>query len=147
MKSLDNLIRLHKWQLDEKRRNLAELEKLREALQLDLVKLAADLAREGALADTAGDGTLAAGTLAFPGWMAATLARRDKINASIVESEQRILTAKEEVGEAFAEVKRYEQVAEARDRRARDSLNRRLAAEMDEAGLEGHRRKALALAD
>ena len=98
MKSLDNLIRLHKWQLDEKRRNLAELEKLREALQLDLVKLAADLAREGALADTAGDGTLAAGTLAFPGWMAATLARRDKINASIIESEQRILTAKEEVG-------------------------------------------------
>jgi len=136
MKSLDNLIRLHKWQLDEKRRNLADLEKLKEALQLDLVRLATDLAREGELANASPETNMA-----FPGWMAATLTRRDKINSSIAEADHRLVMVRDEVAEAFAEVKRYEQVAEARDRRARDSLNRRLAAELDEAGLEGHRRK------
>jgi hypothetical protein len=137
MKTIDNLIRLHKWQLDEKRRDLVSLEKLREGMQLDLVKLAADLARE---AELSGNGNEAG--IAFAGWMATALARREKLNASIAEADQRIAAAQEEVNAAFQELKRYEIVADMRNRRAREALARRQTAAMDEAGLEAHRRKA-----
>jgi flagellar FliJ protein len=42
--TLDSLIRLHRWQVDERRRQLAELEGLAEKLRQEMLRLAEERA-------------------------------------------------------------------------------------------------------
>ena len=46
MSSLHSVIRVHRWQLDEKRRALSDLESLAERLSLELRRLDEDVERE-----------------------------------------------------------------------------------------------------
>jgi len=139
MKTLDNLVRLSRWQVDEKRRTLADLERFRDDLNSQIVRLATEMAVEEA--STTADPLVAT---TYSVWLAATLRRRDTLMLSLAAAEARVVEAQEAVGEAFREQKRYEQVLEARTKRERDLRLRREAAMMDEAGLEGFRRRQTA---
>ncbi len=50
MSALDSLVRLHRWQLDERRRRLADLDQLAAKLNDDIIRLAEEEAREQAAA-------------------------------------------------------------------------------------------------
>jgi hypothetical protein len=135
MKTIDNLIRLARWKLDEQQRVVADLEKLRDGLLAELARLAVEVEREAALA--AQDLNAAR---VYPAWHAGAMVRRETINASISDAELRIVAAREVLGEHFAEVKRYEKVAEGRARRAREEAEKKQRAELDEIGLDRFRR-------
>ena len=136
MKGLDTLIKLCRRRLDEQRRQMAELERQRDALKARLVGLAEGLVKEGQLA---GDN----GALAplFPTFLAATLARRTHLENAILEMEALIAEAHGRLAELFQETKRYEVVAQRRDLRARDLEARRSQAMLDEIGLVQYRLK------
>lgn len=136
MKGLSNLIRLHRWRLDERRRNLVELERLAAELRDQRRRLEADLEAEKGVA-----GASVEAGMTYGGYVRTALARRDKLVRSIAEVENRIRRASEEVLEAFQEVKRYEVAHSHRMRRARarDARLERLA--LDELGAEAFRRR------
>lgn len=139
MRTLDNLVRLSRFQADEKRRILVDLERLRDDLNAQIVRLATEMAIEEGNAGT--DPLVAA---SYSAWLAATLRRRDTLMQSLAAADARVLEAQEAVAEAFREQKRYEQVLDARKRRESELRLRREAAMMDEAGLEGFRRRQAA---
>ena len=84
MTALDQLVRLHRWTLDEKRQKLAELERFRSKLLDNIGALEAELAREQATAERS---TIA--SFSLPAFIKATIDRRRKIEGSIVEQKVR----------------------------------------------------------
>lgn len=136
MKGLATLIKLHKRKVDERRRKLAELERLRENLVANLVTLDSEMAAEREAASR-----VAELAHAFPAFAAAAIARRDTLKRSLVEADAALAVARDELAEAFQEVKRYELAEEMRERREREKAGRRLQATLDEIGLNQHRRK------
>ncbi|RMD63475.1 MAG: flagellar export protein FliJ [Alphaproteobacteria bacterium] len=136
MTTFDSLVRLHTWQLNEKRQRLVGLEELVERMRADLAALEADLASEQRAA-----GASMEGTMAFPAFVAAALERRKRLRQTIAELEKAVDSAREEVRAAFEELKAYEL---ARDKYARDErlrLSRREQADLDELGATMHRRR------
>jgi flagellar export protein FliJ len=136
MSALDQLVRLHGWTLDERRRKVVDLEQLAERLQADLTRLDADLAREEATAVTSLE--LQA---AFTAYAAIARKRREKLARSIADVALEIERAQAEVTEAFQELKRYEQALANRQSREATERQRREQATADEIGLQMHRRK------
>jgi len=140
--ALDQLMRVHRWNLDEKRQKLAELERLRERLQGNIETLEEELRREKEAAARA-DVT----SISLPVFIRSTLERRQKIEESIAEVERSISAAREEIAEAFQELKKYETAHSNQRRRAAEKQSKREQVLADEAGLEMHRRRAAAGAD
>jgi flagellar export protein FliJ len=136
MKGMGSLIRLQRWRLDEKRRKLANLERLKADLETQIRRLETDLGREKGVAATGG-----AGSMTYPAYLVATLERRRTLETSLADVESQIAAAHDEVHTAFQEMKRYEIVAENQLRRQRAQIARRLQAELDEIGIDRHRRK------
>lgn len=130
MKGMATLVRLAKFRLDEARRQLAELERLREHLNKSLDKLADEVAQEQQVAGRSGE--------AFNGYAAfakAAMGRRAIIEQSIAELVPSLTEAEAAVTAAFQEMKRYELAEEHRLRRAEDKRRRRDQAVLDETGL------------
>ena len=134
--ALANLIRVHRWTLDERRRTLTDLEKLEDKLRADLVALEADLEREREVATKSPE--LA---YAYPAFASAAKQRREKIQRSIEEVGRETERARRQVEAAFQEVKKYELALEAAEKRQQDKLKRREQAALDEMGLALHARK------
>ena len=139
MKLLNNLIRLHKWQLNEKRQTLTDLERLRDQLNLQLEKLIAAGSQERAVAAASEDVLFAYGAYAVM-----ALEKRETLSASLAAVEQRISAARDEVMVAFRELKRLELSLEAHQRRQRADADRREQQQLDEIALQGHRRRPAA---
>ena len=138
MNSLQQLIRLHRWQLDEKRQKLAGLEALRAQMEQAVANLDGEVEREGKAADLSLEGAIV-----YPAFVAAALERRKTLCNSIAEIVVAIETAREEMAEAFNEVKRYEQAYASQQRRDTLRRSREEQALHDEQGLQQHRRRAL----
>lgn len=135
MKSMDSLIRLRKWTLDEKRRKVSELEKLAQRLNDQLAGLAKELEAEQRVA--AGD-PLAAGS--YGGYANAVIERRERLLRSLKEVEVEMGRALNEVADAFQEFKKLDTIRN-RDRERQEWRARRLQqAELDAAGLDVFRR-------
>ncbi len=135
MKGLQSLVRLAQWKLEEKRRQAAQLEMLRAELHQQQQRLAAEMAHEQEFAPKGETG------FAYANFIGAALQRRTTLEESLADVAGKILAAQEEIAEAFAEVKRYEQVAESRARRAAALEAQRTQSELDEVGLQGFRRR------
>ena len=73
-------------------------------------------------------------------YIQATLDRQAHLAQSIAEVTQRITIARDEIADAFREVKRYELVEADRERRARAQAQRRETDAMDEIGAVGFER-------
>ena len=136
MSALDTVIRVHRWQLDERRAQLAELERLEARLKGEVQRLLRELETEQRVAAA----SLEAG-LAYSSYAAAIHDRQAKITASLVEVEGQIGQAREALAEAFQEVKRYETAAANRIRQQKAALDRRQQIAQDEMALQMHRRR------
>jgi flagellar export protein FliJ len=135
--ALDQLVRLHRWTLDEKRQKLAELERFRVKLLDNVEALEAELAREQAAADRS-----SIASISLPAFIKMTIDRRRKIEGSIAEVDRSIAAAREEITQAFQEFKKYETAHGNHLRREAQKQSRREQTASDELGIELHRRQA-----
>jgi flagellar biosynthesis chaperone FliJ len=136
MSALNSLIRVHGWALDEKRRKLVALENLADKLKKDLRCLKEELEREQDEASRSLEGTVA-----FPTFIAAALERRKRLRESIAKVERSVEAAREDVTQAFQETKKYELARDNNEQRERHERDRREQSELDELGLNAHRRR------
>ncbi|HTH17275.1 MAG TPA: flagellar export protein FliJ [Magnetospirillum sp.] len=138
-KGLKTLIRLSKFNVDEKRRTLTALQ-AREDQILDAIRRAEALLvheQQAAAADPGGVG------FAFPAFFKAWTAQREQLQQSLSAVRGEIEVARDELAEAFREQKTYEVTKEQRDKREREELDRKEQAFLDEVGQNTHlRRKA-----
>jgi flagellar export protein FliJ len=139
MSTLDSLIRLHRWQLDERRRHLAELDQLVVKLRGELQRLDVEEKVEQAVASESVEGAYAYG-----GYAKELIDRRHKLKQSLAEAEQKIVAAREALAEAYQEVKRYETAAANRLLQQHRKIERRQQSTMDEIAIETHRRRRTA---
>lgn len=130
MKSRDTLIRLRRFQADEKRRKVAQIE----AMIADFARMAADLDREiGQEEQRAGISDPA--HFAYPTYARAAAGRRDNMRQSAAALEDQLAEAKAELGEAFEDLKKVE-ILDDRERSAeRAAEAAREQAAMDQIGL------------
>ncbi len=107
MKSRESLIRLRKFQVDEKRRKLAQIE----TMIAEFDRMAADLDREiKTEQDRAGihDPT----HFAYPTYAKAAMGRRENLRRSADELKAQLDDAQAMLGEAFEELKKVEMLDE-----------------------------------
>jgi len=129
MKSRETLIRLRKFQVDEKRRRVAQIE----SMVADFDRMAADLEREiTAEQDRAGihDPT----HFAYPTYAKAAMVRRDNLKRSADELKGQLEDARMALAEAFEELKKVELLDERDQARERDAENAREQVELDRMG-------------
>lgn len=139
MSGLANLVRVHEWILDEKRQRLAGLQQLFDRMAGDLEILEEKLAAEREAAGKTLDGALA-----FQTFIPAALERRDKLRHSIADLEQEIERARDEVGEAFQELKKYQTAQGIQQRQEGEQRRRRENLALDEMGVGLYRRNQAA---
>lgn len=139
-KDLHNLIQIHEWDVDEKRRKLGELLRLLENLEAQAQALEEELLREQQAAQESPE---EAGFL-YGDYAETVIDRRERIQESIAQMETAIEEAREDLRLAYLDLKKYEVAQENRDRRTNLERGRREQAELDAVGLESYRRKRLA---
>ena len=110
MKSRNTLIRLKKFQLDEKRRKVAQME----AMIADFQRMAADLERE-IMAEQERAGIHDPSHFAYPTYAKAAIQRRNNLKRSAHGLKIQLEDAKAALGEAFEEMRKVELLGE-RDR-------------------------------
>ncbi len=142
MTALGSLVRVHTWALNEKQQTLAGLEGLGDKLRKDLEGLEAELQQEQSAATNSIEGTIA-----FPAFVAAALERRKRLRVSIANMDLAIEASREEVREAYQEVKKYELARDNHQRRERDRLALRERNALDELAATLHLRKKMIQAD
>ena len=135
MKNLDNLIRLHQWRLDEKRRVVTELETLIGRLNAEIEQLEKNLKAEQQVASR---NTEAA--TGYGGYVSAVIARREKLRKSLEGLEAEMVQATDDVAAAFQEFKRFDLLRARNQEKAQKEKKRIQQAEIDEAGLNVYRR-------
>ena len=136
MSAIDSLVRLHRWQLDEHRRQLADLDLLAQKLRAEKLRLADEESTEQKVAGA----SLEAAT-AYGGFARHLIERREKIEQSIVSVEQQIAAAREALAETYQEVKRYEIAAANRATQRRKRSERQQQRTLDELGIDAYRRR------
>ena len=136
MSALDTLIRVHRHQLDERRQQVAELDRLAAKLREELQRLEVETAAEQKAAGASFEAGFGYGRYA-----AGVVDRRQKLLASIAGVEEQTVQAREALAAAFQEVKRYELAAAHRLKKARQRVSRRQRIEQDEIAMQMHRRR------
>jgi predicted nucleic acid-binding Zn-ribbon protein len=133
---LDQLIRLQRWTLDEKRRQASDLELLIERLVQDIIKLDEQVERE----IEASRANLELQRV-LPGYRNAMKGRRERLDKSLVDLRGELEKLREQITEAFSDLKKTEQTVNNREQRRRLAERRKDQAISDEVGLQLHRRK------
>jgi flagellar export protein FliJ len=124
MKSRDAVIRLKRFEVDEKRRKVADIE----AMIGDFNNMAADLDRQIAIEQERA-GITDVNHYAYPTFAKAAIQRRNNLTASAADLEARLASARAELDEANDDLKKIELLEE------RDAERLRLdqAAELETA--------------
>ncbi|MBL4741294.1 MAG: hypothetical protein JKY12_09890 [Sneathiella sp.] len=135
---MSNLIRVQKWKLDEKRRAITDMENLLAGFKDQLAKLDRDKLEEQKIVTENIDTRFA-----YSNYLQITKQRRENLIASVVDAEERIADAQEEVAGIFEELKKYEISEDMRIRRLKELQDKRLQEEMDAVSIEMHRRKTV----
>jgi flagellar export protein FliJ len=139
-KDLHALIRLRKWEVDEKQRALAVLLRAEESVLARQQALEDGLARERAFVSDAPPDR----RMTFEPFLRRCALRREQLAAELVEVRTRIFAAQEELAEAYRRLKTFEITQQSRDRARAAEDNRVEQIGLDEIGLTLHRRKAAA---
>jgi flagellar export protein FliJ len=130
MKSRETLIRLKKFQVDERRRKVAQIE----GMIAEFERMGTDLEREiKSEQDRAGIHDPA--HFAYPTYAKAAMARRENLKRSADELRVQLEDAKAALGEAFEEMKKVELLDERDQLREREEEEAREQAELDSIGL------------
>ena len=129
MKSRETLIRLKKFQVDEKRRKVAQIE----AMIADFDRMAGDLDRE---IKTEQDraGIHDPSHFAYPTYAKAAINRRENLRRSAGELKAQLDDAQARLGEAFEELKKVEMLDERDQAREKAEQNAREQVELDRIG-------------
>jgi flagellar export protein FliJ len=135
-KTLANLIRLHKYRVDEKRRILGVLYGELHDLEQKRVDLKNQLIEEQKIAKASPDQAL----FAYGRFHQRAMEIREQIEQTIADKEREVEAARDDVNEAFRELKVYEEAEKNRIKREKEELNRKENIEMDEIAMNLHRR-------
>ena len=127
MKSRDTLIRLRRFQVDEKRRRVTQIE----MMMADFLRMAAELDREIAQEEVRA-GITDTAHFAYPTYARAAATRRDNMRQSATALEDQLAEAKAELGEAFEDLKKVE-ILDDRER----SAERAAEAAREQAAMDG----------
>lgn len=133
-KGLSGIIRLHKWQVDEKRRQITELEVMRSELIEKLEKLRSDLESEKEI--------LAKSNVVdinYANYATAVMKRRENLEGSITEIDVSIENMKDELSDVFKELKKYEIVEQRALERERLEQQKREQDRLDEISINMYR--------
>ena len=139
MKSRETLIRLKKFQVDEKRRRVAQIE----GMIAEFERIATDLEREIRLEQERA-GIHDPAHFAYPTYAKAAIQRRENLKRSADELKGQLDDAKAALGEAFEELKKVELLDERDQMRERAEENAREQADLDSIGLIRMRNSATA---
>ena len=129
MKSRDTLIRLKRFQVDEKRRQVAQIE----AMIAEFERIANDLNREIAVEQERA-GINDPGHFAYPTYAKAAIQRRDNLVQSANDLKGQLEDARGALAEAFEELKKVEILEERDQHRERTAEAGREQAELDHIG-------------
>src|SRR6202045_4317494 len=125
MKSRETLIRLKRFQVDEKRRKVTQIE----SMIAEFERIAAELDRE-IKAEQDRSGIHDPAHFAYPTYAKAAMQRREKLKRSVADLKLQLDDAKAALGEAFEEMKKVELLDE------RDQMRERAEEEArEQAGL------------
>ena len=130
MKSRETLIRLKKFQVDEKRRRVAQIE----GMISEFERMAADLDRE-IKAEQERAGIHDPGHFAYPTYAKAAMQRRENLQRSADDLKAQLEGATSALAEAFEEMKKVELLDERDQMRERDEENAREQAALDAIGI------------
>ncbi len=130
MKSRKSLIRLKRFQVDEKRRQVSDIE----SMIADFEKMAADLDMQIQV-EQEKSGIDDVTHFAYPTFAKAAIQRRDNLLESAANLNGQLEAAQDELGEAFEELKKIELMEEKEGERARAEEVASDQANMDEIGL------------
>jgi flagellar FliJ protein len=131
MKSRDTLIRLKRFHVDEKRRQVAQIE----AMIADFQRMANDLDREISVEQTRA-GIDDPGHFAYPTYAKAAMVRRDNLIQSAENLKGQLEDARAQLAEAFEELKKVEILEERDQVRERAAEGRTEQAELDRIGAQ-----------
>src|SRR5262245_60186166 len=126
MKSRETLIRLKKFQVDEKRRKVAQIE----SMITEFDRMDTDRDRE-LIAEQERAGIHAPAHFAYPTYAKAALTRRDNLKRSAVDLKIQLEDARGALGEAFEELKKVELLDERDQMREKAEDDAREQAELD----------------
>lgn len=136
MADLGALIRLHKHDLDEKRRVLGEFYAEMAALERDRRNMEREFEKEKEAVKQMEDVSFT-----FAGYADTIRQKREAFDKAEAALEKKIERAKEDLMETFSELKKYEMTQEERDRLEQEERRFKETQAMDAIGLEGFRRK------
>lgn len=132
MADLDGVIRFRKWDLDEKRRELAVVLEERARIEASIESLEQEMMAQSALRDS----DIASVTLGA--YLEGARKRRAWLLEDLRKKDEEIAEKQDVVSEAFRELKTFE-IADARQKeRARKALARQEQNELDELGLRAY---------
>ena len=126
MKSRETLIRLKKFQVDEKRRKVAQIE----AMIAEFDRIAGELDREIKIEQDRA-GIHDPGHFAYPTYAKAAITRRENLKRSTAELKAQLDDAQAALGEAFEELKKVEMLDERDQAREKAEASAREQAELD----------------
>lgn len=137
MADLSVLIRLHKHELDEKRRALAELY----SALAELERQKREMLRKFEAEKEAMSGGTGEVHFTFAQYAESVMKRRKDFEQQEERLERQIEKAKESMMDTFGELKKFEMTQEERDRIEAEERAFKESQEMDAIGVEGFRRK------
>lgn len=138
MKSRETLIRLHRFQVDEKRRQVADIE----AMIADFERKEAELAQQIEV-EQQRSGISDETHFAYPMFAKAAKKRRENLRISVEELTGRLEVAKGDLSDAYNELKKFELMHERDESRQREEEEARERDALDEAALNLHRANAM----
>jgi flagellar protein FliJ len=130
MKSRDTLIRLKKFQVDERRRKVAQIE----GMIAEFERMAGDLERE-IKTEQERAGIHDPAHFAYPTYAKAAMQRKENLKRSADELKVQLDDAKATLGEAFEELKKVELLDERDQARERADDNAREQNDLDTIGM------------
>ncbi|MBP3402962.1 MAG: flagellar export protein FliJ [Alphaproteobacteria bacterium] len=133
---LKTLIRVHKFELDEKQRKLGALLRFEQALLNRKVLLAERFKQEEEAANVSPVAALTFG--AYVDWH---VEENKRVDRALEDNRQEIILMREEIMEAYQELKTLEITQENREKRELAELERKMNAILDEIGLTLYRRR------
>ena len=137
MKSHNSLIRLRKFEVDERRQTVADLESMID----DFQRMARDLDRQVEVEQQRA-GTNDMNDCRYPLWAKDAITRRERIVDSVTELEGKLDAARDELASSFEELKKVEKVGERETARVLEARDQEERDELDEIASSRHHRQA-----
>ncbi|MCP4394836.1 MAG: FliJ family protein [Alphaproteobacteria bacterium] len=141
-KDLHGVIRLQKWEVDEKRRALGQLLGQEQMLLKAINALEEERIREAKAAEEEPSAAFLYGA-----YIDGYLKRKKTFEQALADLQRQIVVARDAVAEAFTELKSYEITQERRDDEEKKELDRKEQLAMDERSMVLHRRKQKIISD